>query len=83
VYGLPLAVVDRVVSCASYEARAPGVHAGTRAADAHRACPNLVTVPSWSEACERAGAELFALLRRRGMRCQRRRNAAPERTPHR
>jgi DNA polymerase IV len=62
-HGLPLAVVDRVVSCASYEARALGVHAGMRAADAHRACPTLVTVPSRAEVYERASTELFALLR--------------------
>jgi DNA polymerase-4 len=61
--GVPLAVVDRVVSCASYEARAWGVHAGMRAAEAHRACPVLVTVPSRPVAYERASAELFALLR--------------------
>lgn len=61
--GLPLAVVDRVVSCASYEARAWGVHAGMRAAAAHRACPRLVTVPSRVAAYERASAELFALFR--------------------
>jgi DNA polymerase-4 len=61
--GLPLAVVDRVVSCASYEARAWGVHAGMRAAQAHRACPVLVTVPSRAAAYEQASAELFALLR--------------------
>ena len=61
--GLPLAVVDRVVSCASYEARAWGVHAGMRAAQAHQACPRLVTVPSRPQAYERASAGLFALLR--------------------
>ncbi len=61
--GLPLAVVDRVVSCASYEARALGVHAGMRAAQAHRACPTLVTVPARAAAYERASDELFALLR--------------------
>ena len=61
--GLALAVVDRVVSCASYEARAWGVHAGMRAAQARRACPELVTVPSRAAAYERASAELFALLR--------------------
>jgi DNA polymerase-4 len=61
--GLPLAVVDRVVSCASYEARAHGVHAGMRAAEAYRTCPTLVAVPSRAAAYERASAELFALLR--------------------
>jgi DNA polymerase-4 len=61
--GLRLAVVDRVVSRASYEARAPGVHAGMRAADAHRTCPTLVAVPSRPAAYERASVELFALLR--------------------
>jgi DNA polymerase IV len=61
--GLPLAVVDRVVSCASYEARAWGVHAGMRAGEAHLTCPVLVTVPSRPAAYERASAELFALLR--------------------
>lgn len=61
--GLPLAVVDRVVSCASYEARALGVRAGMPAARAHRACPRLVTVPSRPDAYEHASAGLFALLR--------------------
>jgi DNA polymerase IV len=61
--GLPLAVVDWVVSCASYEARALGVRAGMRAADAYRVCPTLVAVPSRAEAYEQASAELFAMLR--------------------
>ena len=61
--GVPLAVVDRVVSCASYEARAFGVHAGMRGNEAHRVCPQLVTVPSRSTVYERASEELFGLLR--------------------
>jgi DNA polymerase-4 len=60
--GLPLAVADQVVACASYEARAWGVHAGMTVGQAVRACPRLVTVRLRPGAYERASADLFTLL---------------------
>jgi DNA polymerase-4 len=60
--GLPLAVAEQVVACASYEARAWGVHAGMTVGRATRTCPPLVVARLRGAAYERASADLFALL---------------------
>jgi len=52
-----------VVTCASYEAREFGVHAGMPLRAAARRCPDAVFLPSDSEAYDAASAEVMNLLR--------------------
>jgi DNA polymerase-4 len=63
--GLPLAVGEGVVACASYEAREWGVHAGMTVPRAHQTCPRLVTTPPRPAAYQQASKELFALVEAR------------------
>ncbi len=52
-----------VVTCASYEARAFGVHAGTPLRSAVRKCPEAVFLKSDNAAYEAASEGVMALLR--------------------
>lgn len=52
-----------VVTCASYEARAFGVHAGMPLRAAARRCPDAVFLPSDPQAYDAASAEVMGLLR--------------------
>lgn len=58
--GRPFAVASSVVMCASYAARALGVHAGLPVGQARRRWPELVVVPPRVEAYDEASARLFA-----------------------
>ncbi|MCO1658914.1 Y-family DNA polymerase [Pseudonocardia humida] len=60
--GLPMAVADVVVMCASYPARLLGVRAGVPTRMALLDCPQLVTVRPRPQVYERVSRELFALL---------------------
>jgi DNA polymerase IV len=51
-----------VVSTASYEARAFGVHSGLALRTAHRRCPDAVFLPVDAEAYEAVSAEVMATL---------------------
>jgi len=53
----------KVVTCASYEARARGVHAGMPLRVAARKCPEATFLPSDPAAYDAASAEVMALLR--------------------
>lgn len=53
----------KVVTCASYEARALGVHAGMPLRSAARRCPDATFLPSDPEAYDTASAQVMALLR--------------------
>lgn len=53
----------KVVTCASYEARAFGVHAGMPLRSAARKCPDATFLPSDSEAYDAASDEVMGLLR--------------------
>ncbi len=53
----------KVVTCASYEARAFGVHAGMPLRAAFRRCPDAVFLPLDVEAYEAASAQVMATLR--------------------
>ncbi len=53
----------KVVTCASYEARAVGVHAGMPLRAAARRCPEATFLPSDSDAYDAASAEVMGLLR--------------------
>jgi DNA polymerase-4 len=55
-----------VVSTASYEARAHGVHSGLPLRTAARRCPDAVFLPVDKEAYEAASAEVMAALRESG-----------------
>ncbi|NUO57804.1 MAG: DNA polymerase IV [Hamadaea sp.] len=55
-----------VVSTASYEARAFGVHSGQPLRTAARRCPDAVFLPVDREAYEQASASVFAALRETG-----------------
>ncbi|AKU18471.1 Y-family DNA polymerase [Luteipulveratus mongoliensis] len=61
--GVPMAVVNQVVMCASYEARALGVTAGTPVQRALRRWPQLRVVPPRSDVYDEASEQLFALFR--------------------
>jgi DNA polymerase-4 len=56
----------KVVTCASYEARAYGVHAGMPLRAAARRCPQAVFLPSDPAAYDAASAEVMGLLRDTG-----------------
>lgn len=62
--GRPLAVGEQVVACASYEARALGVHAGMPLGQVRRRWPQVVVVPYRPEVSEEASARLFEVFRR-------------------
>ncbi|OPX06213.1 DNA polymerase IV [Mycobacterium sp. AT1] len=53
----------KVVTCASYEARASGVHAGMPLRVAARKCPEATFLPSDSTAYDEASEEVMGLLR--------------------
>jgi DNA polymerase IV len=53
----------QVVACASYEARAFGVHAGMPLRAAFRKCPEAVFLPSDAPAYDEASAEVMGILR--------------------
>jgi DNA polymerase IV len=53
----------KVVTCASYEARAFGVHAGMPLRAAARRCPQATFLPSDADAYDAASEEVMALLR--------------------
>lgn len=53
----------KVVTCASYEARAFGVHAGMPLRTAARKCPDATFLPSDSAAYDEASEEVMGLLR--------------------
>ncbi|MCW4355078.1 DNA polymerase IV [Hoyosella sp. YIM 151337] len=53
----------QVVACASYEARAHGVHAGMPLRTAQRKCPEAVFLPSDTATYEEASAEVMNTIR--------------------
>src|SRR5437588_6736767 len=53
----------KVVTCASYEAREFGVHAGMPLRTAARRCPDATFLPSDPEAYDAASEQVMALLR--------------------
>lgn len=53
----------KVVTCASYQARAIGVHAGMPLRAAARKCPDATFLPSDSQAYDAASEEVMGLLR--------------------
>lgn len=61
--GRPFVVAWEVVACASYEARALGVHSGMPVRQAQRVAPGLVVVGARQEDLEAASEDLFALFR--------------------
>lgn len=61
--GRPMVVGPQVVACASYEARALGVRAGTPLRQALRRWPELLVADFRGEAYEEASVQLFALFR--------------------
>ncbi|MFC7490791.1 MULTISPECIES: Y-family DNA polymerase [unclassified Knoellia] len=61
--GRPMVVGPQVVACASYEARALGVHAGMPLFQARRRWPELLVADFRSGAYESASADLMALFR--------------------
>jgi len=56
----------KVVTCASYEAREFGVHAGMPLRTAARRCPDATFLPSHPEAYDAASEQVMALLRELG-----------------
>jgi DNA polymerase-4 len=60
----------QVVACASYEARAFGVHAGMPLRAAFRKCPEAVFLPSDGPAYDEASAEVMGILRSFGLPVQ-------------
>lgn len=61
--GRPMVVGPQVVACASYEARALGVHAGMPLFQAVRRWPELLVSPFRGEVYESVSADLMALFR--------------------
>ncbi len=61
--GTPFAVALHVVMCASYPARAHGIHGAMPLRQAQRLCPSLRVVPPSPAKYEAASADLFALFR--------------------
>ncbi|MBB2986630.1 Y-family DNA polymerase [Terracoccus luteus] len=62
--GRPMVVAHEVVACASYEARALGVHAGMPVGQLRHRWPEVVVTGYRTEAYEEASAALFALFGR-------------------
>lgn len=61
--GRPMVVGEQVVACASYEARALGVRAGTPLRHALRRWPQLAVTDLRGEVYEEVSGQLFALFR--------------------
>ena len=62
--GVPMVVGEQVVACASYEARALGIHAGMPLGQVRRQWPATLVAPMRAEAYEEASTRLFAVFRR-------------------
>lgn len=62
--GVPMVVGEQVVACASYEARALGIHAGMPLGQVHRHWPSVLVAPVRGEAYQQASALLFEVFRR-------------------
>ena len=62
--GAPMVVGEQVVACASYEARALGIHAGMPLGQVRRRWPATLVAPVRGAAYEEASAGLFAVFRR-------------------
>ena len=62
--GVPMVVGEQVVACASYEARALGIHAGMPVSQVRRRWPGTLVAPVRGAAYEEASARLFAVFRR-------------------
>ena len=62
--GRPVVVAHEVVACASYEARALGIHPGMPTRRVARRWPEVVVVGYRTEVYEQASAGLFAVFRR-------------------
>ncbi|BBZ34499.1 DNA polymerase IV [Mycolicibacterium confluentis] len=60
----------KVVTCASYEAREFGVHAGMPLRTAARRCPEATFLPSDPDAYDAASGEVMGLLRDLGHACE-------------
>jgi DNA polymerase-4 len=60
----------KVVTCASYEARKFGVHAGMPLRTAARRCPDATFLPSDPDAYDEASAQVMGLLRDLGHRLE-------------
>ncbi|OBF21209.1 DNA polymerase IV [Mycobacterium sp. ACS4331] len=60
----------KVVTCASYEAREFGVHAGMPLRTAARRCPDATFLPADPDAYDAASEEVMALLRDLGYACE-------------
>ncbi len=61
--GRPVAVGEQVVACASYEARALGVHAGMPIGQVRRRWPQVCVVPYRPHVYDEASARLFEVFR--------------------
>ncbi len=62
--GVPMVVGEQVVACASYEARALGIHAGMPLGQVRRQWPATLVAPVRGEAYEEASTRLFEVFRR-------------------
>jgi DNA polymerase-4 len=62
--GRPMVVGEQVVACASYEARALGIHAGMPLSQVRRRWPAVAVVPVRGGVYEEASARLFEVFRR-------------------
>ncbi|WP_083282859.1 DNA polymerase IV [Humibacillus sp. DSM 29435] len=62
--GVPMVVGGQVVACASYEARALGIHAGMPLGQVRRRWPAVLVAPVRGEAYAAASARLFEVFRR-------------------
>ncbi|MEP7330453.1 MAG: DNA polymerase IV [Terracoccus sp.] len=62
--GVSMVVGEQVVACASYEARALGIHAGMPLGQVRRQWPATLVAPVRGEAYEEASARLFEVFRR-------------------
>ena len=62
--GVPMVVGEQVVACASYEARALGIHAGMPLREVRRRWPATLVAPVRGGAYEEASNRLFEVFRR-------------------